>query len=131
MANVLNTERSTFLEPGPIKKFRGVFPYVRSAGIENFVGSKYIAIFSACDRSVGKFGSPDTFARDVLNENIVSRPLDTVNGVPAASVMMPLTCHPPSTAFAAPAFGAGISQTTDVTSRCRWSLFPKLQVSSG
>jgi hypothetical protein len=40
--NILKSERSTFREPGPIRKLRGEFPSVPLSGIANAAGLKYI-----------------------------------------------------------------------------------------
>src|SRR5262249_36852024 len=113
--NVLNRDRSEFLKPGPIMKFRTESPRLPVAGTANADGSKYLEINCPLGRSDGRLGFPIRLARVVWKESCVSRPLETEKGDPLRRVTMPLSCQPPSTSFAAALCGEGICHRKEAT----------------
>src|SRR5262245_42534161 len=93
----LDSERSTFCCPGPVKTFRDVLPHSWPAPTKAAL-SKYalsllsVGLDSVADSTVAPGAQ---LARDEVTPNKLA-PLESVmlNGEPLCTVDTPLTCHP-------------------------------------
>src|ERR1700730_14961571 len=95
-------ERSTFLLPGPVNRFRWVLPSVPAKGTPNAPALNHAPVTAERERLGSRNGLPFRFGRSLLlPSRLTSVPVVTLKGRPLCSVMLLASCHPLTTAFKA------------------------------